>query len=119
MDEKTFFGAQAKLAELREEAAKLPRPIFERLTAQDDKELPDLALRREEELTAMGIHLFVNKQDHKGHQDKDYTIYSDPLVTAWQCRRECVRHRGLNKDDAIVCVQWFCTDEERTPFSWL
>jgi hypothetical protein len=32
----------------------------------------------------MGIHLFIDKEDHRGHQYKDYTIYSDPLVTAWQ-----------------------------------
>ena len=49
----------------------------------------------------MGIHLFIDKEDHRGHQYKDYTIYSDPLVTAWQCRRECVRHRGLNIDQDI------------------
>jgi hypothetical protein len=121
MDEKTFHSAQAKLAELREEAAKLTRPIFERLTVEYDKELNALALRREEELTAMRIHLFVHKEDHKGQQHKDYTIYSDPLVTAWQCRRECVRHRSLNidQDNSIACVQWLCTDEEHTPFQWL
>ena len=69
----------------------------------------------------MGIHLFIDKEDHRGHQYKDYTIHSDPLVTAWQCRRECVRHRGLNidQDNAIACVQWLCTDEEHTPFQWL
>jgi hypothetical protein len=118
MDEKTFHGAHAKLNELREEAAKLTRPIFE--SEQSDAGLKALALRREEELTAMGIHLFVN-EDHRGHQYKDYTIYSDPLVIAWQCRRECVRHRGLNidKDNAIACVQWLCTEEANTPFQWL
>jgi hypothetical protein len=59
----------------------------------------------------MGIHLFIDKEDHRG----------DPLVIAWQCRRECVRHRGLNidQDNAIACVQWLCTDEEHTPFQWL
>jgi hypothetical protein len=60
MSEEKFYGAQAKLNELREEAGKLTRPIFERLTVEYDKELHALALRREEELTAMGIHLFVN-----------------------------------------------------------
>ena len=45
----------------------------------------------------------------------------DPLIDAWQCRRECVRHRSLHidKDNAIASVQWLCTEEEHTPFQWL
>jgi hypothetical protein len=66
MDEKKFYGAQAKLSELRAEAEKLTRPIFERLTEEFDKELTALALRREEELIAMGIPLFVDKQNDHG-----------------------------------------------------
>jgi hypothetical protein len=118
MDEKTFHGAHAKLNELREEDAKLTRPIFERLTEQSDAELKALALRREEELTAMGIHLFVNKENHHGDRYQDFALYGDPLIDAWQCRRECVRHRSLNidKDNAIACVQWLCTEEANTPF---
>ena len=121
MSEEKFYGAQSRLNELRDEAAKLTRPIFERLTVEFDKELQAIALRREEELTAMGIPLYADKQDARGVAYRDYSIYNDPLVTAWQCRRECVRHRGLNidKDNAIACVQYLCTDEEHTPFQWL
>jgi hypothetical protein len=121
MDEKTFYGAQAKLNELREEAARLTRPIFERLTEEFDSQLKALAVRREDELTAMGIALFVDKQNDHGDDYKDYALYGDPLIDAWQCRRECVRHRSLNidKDNAIGCVQWLCTAEEHTPFQWL
>jgi hypothetical protein len=110
-----------KLYALREESAKLVLPIFERLTEQFDAGLKALALRREEELTAMRIHVFVNKEHYKGHQYKDYTIYSDPLVTAWQCRRECVRHRGLNIDqDNAHCVRAVALHRRKhTPFQWL
>jgi hypothetical protein len=36
----------------------------------------------------------------------------------WQCRREWLRHRSLNidKDNAIACAQFLCTDEEHTPY---
>ena len=40
----TFLKAQGRMNELRNEAAKLVRPIFERLVAAFDKELNDVAL---------------------------------------------------------------------------
>jgi hypothetical protein len=55
MSEEKFYGAQSRMNELREEAAKLTRPIFERLTVEFDRALQAIALQREEELTAMGI----------------------------------------------------------------
>lgn len=56
-----------------------------------------------------------------GAGEGNRTVHADPIVTGWQCRRECVRHRSLNVDggNAIACVQWLCTDEEHTPFQWL
>jgi hypothetical protein len=110
MSEEKYYGAQNRLSELRNEAAKLTRPVFERLVAEFDKELQAIALRREEELTAMGVPLYTDKEDARGHKYKDYTVSTDPLVTAWQCRRECVRHRSLNidKDNAVACMQYLC-----------
>lgn len=121
MSEEKFFAAQSRLNELREEAVKLVRPIFERLVEAFDKELNAVALQRESELQAMGIGLFSDRLDSAGYPCRKFPVHDDPIVTGWQCRRECVRHRGLNtdKDNAIACVQWLCTDEERTPFSWL
>ncbi len=107
MDEKTFYAAQSRLGELRAEAEKLTRPIFERLTTEFDAQLKAVALRREEEITAMGIPIYIDRENDRGDRYKDYAVYADPIVlTAWQCRRECVRHRSLNidKDNAIGCV---------------
>jgi hypothetical protein len=59
----TFLKAQNRMNELRDEAAKLARLIFERLVVEFDQALQAIALRREEELTAMGIPLFTDKQD--------------------------------------------------------
>jgi hypothetical protein len=47
--------------ELRDEAAKLVRPIFERLVVEFDKELNAVALSREEELTQMGIPIYTRR----------------------------------------------------------
>jgi hypothetical protein len=55
MSQEKLYNALGKLNELRTEAEKLTRPIFERLTKQFDKELRALVLRREEELAAVGI----------------------------------------------------------------
>jgi hypothetical protein len=71
---KKFYGAQSRLNELRDEAAKLTRPIFERLVDEFDRELQAIALRREEELTAMGIPIFSDKQDSRGVVYPDYTV---------------------------------------------
>jgi hypothetical protein len=117
----TFLKAQNRMNELRDEAAKLARPIFERLVDEFDKELNAIALRREEELTQMGIPLYSDGLNSAGYQHREFAIHSDPLVTAWQCRRECVRHSALNvgAETSIAAVQFLCTDEEKTPFQWL
>lgn len=117
----TFLFSQNRLSELRVEAEKLAKPIFERLVNEFDKELSAVALRREEELQQMGIPIYVDRQNDHGDHHKEYSVYADPIVTAWQCRRECVRHRSLNidKDNSIACVQWLCTFETHTPFQWL
>ena len=54
MSEEKFYGAHSRLNELREEAAKLVRPIFERLVVQFDNALQATALSREAELTPDG-----------------------------------------------------------------
>jgi hypothetical protein len=108
-------------AKMPDHAKTEARPIFERLVVEFDKELKAIALRREEELTTIGIPLFSDKQDARGVAYRDFAIYSDPLVTAWQCRRECARHSALNigRETSIGAVQYLCTDEEHTPFQWL
>jgi hypothetical protein len=55
MSEEKFNAAHSRLNELREEATKLVRPIFERLVEAFDKELNAVALQRESELQAMCI----------------------------------------------------------------
>jgi hypothetical protein len=109
------------MTELRDEAAKLTRPIFERLVVEFEKELNAVALRRAEELTQMGIPLYTDGLNSAGSQHREFAIHSDPLVTAWQCRRECARHTALNigRETSIGAVQYLCSDEEKTPFQWL
>jgi hypothetical protein len=55
MSEERFYGAQSRLNELRDEAAKLVTPIFERLVEEFDRDLQAIALRRKEELITMGV----------------------------------------------------------------
>jgi hypothetical protein len=117
----TFLKAQSRMNELRDEAAKLARPIFERLVVEFDKELNAVALRREDELTQMGIPIYTDGLNSAGYPQRVFAIHSDPLVTAWQCRRECARHTALNigRETSIGTVQYLCTDEQKTPFQWL
>jgi hypothetical protein len=121
MTEEKFNAAQSRLNELREEAVKLVRPIFERLVEAFDKELNAVALQRESELQAMGIPLYSDRLDSAGYPCREFPVHADPIVTGWQCRRECVRHRSLHIDggNAIGCVQFLCTDEQVVPFQWL
>jgi hypothetical protein len=81
----TFLKAQNRMNELRDEAVRLARPVFERLVVEFDKELNAVALRREEELTQMGIPLYSDGLNSAGYQHREFAIHSDPLVTAWQC----------------------------------
>jgi hypothetical protein len=121
MSEEKFFAAHSRLNELREEAVKLVRPIFERLVEEFDKELNAVALQRESELQAMGIPLYCDRLDSAGYPSREFPVHADPIVTGWQCRRECVRHSALNvdRDNAIGAVQYLCTDESHAPFQWL
>ena len=122
MSEEKFYGAHSRLNELREEAAKLVRPIFERLVVEFDNALQASALSREEELTQMGIPIYSDGLNSAGYPQRDFAIHADPIVTAWQCRRECVRHSALNigSETSIGAVQYLlCTDEQKPPFQWL
>ena len=117
----TFLKAQTRMNELRDEATKLVRPIFERLVVEFDKELNAVALRREEELTQMGIPIYSDGLNSAGYEQRDFAIHGDPLVTAWQCRRECARHSAINigGETSIGAVQYLCSDESPVPFQWL
>jgi hypothetical protein len=121
MSEEKFNAAQSRLNELREEAAKLVRPIFERLVEAFDKELNAVALQRESELQAMGIPLYSDRVDAAGYPYREFPVHADPIVTGWQCRRECARHSALNvgRENAIGAVQFLCTEESHVPFQWL
>ncbi len=104
-----------------EESIKLVRPIFERLVEAFDKELNAVALQRESELLAMGILLYSDRVDAAGYPYKEFPVHADPIVTGWQCRRECARHSALtvDRDTAIGAVQFLCSDESPIPFQWL
>jgi hypothetical protein len=71
--------------------------------------------------TAMGIPLYYDRVDSAGYPYREFPVHADPIVTGWQCRRECVRHRSLNVDgeNAIGCVQFLCSDESPVPSQWL
>jgi hypothetical protein len=55
-----------------------------------DKELNEVALQRESELQARGIGLYSDRLDSAGYPCREFTVHADPIVTGWQCRRECV-----------------------------
>jgi hypothetical protein len=66
MSEEKFYGAQSRMNELRDEAVKLARPIFARLTSEFDATLHSVALHREEELSKMGVVLFADRWTDRG-----------------------------------------------------
>jgi hypothetical protein len=71
MSEEKFYGAQNRMNELRDEATKLARPIFERLTSEFDATLHSVALPREEELQKMRVALFSDRWTDRG-EVRDY-----------------------------------------------
>jgi hypothetical protein len=109
------------MTELRDAAIALAKPIFERLTAEFEKELNATALRREEELTKMGLPVFIDKLDVRGVHTRIFVLYDDPIVTGWQVRREIVRSTAITLDrgNSIGAIQYLTTDEPNVPFSWL
>jgi hypothetical protein len=119
MSEEKFNGAQSRLNELCEESIKLVRPIFERLVEAFDKELNAVSLQRESELQAMGIPLYYDRVDSAGYPYREFPVHADPIVTGWQCRRECVRHRSLNVDGKtpLAACNSFASTSRRFPFS--
>ena len=121
MSEEKFNAAHSRLNELREESIKLARPIFERLVEVFDKELNSVALQRESELQAMGISLYSDRLDSAGYPCREFPVHADPIVTGWQCRRECARQfcPTVDRATAIGAVQFLCSDESPIPFQWL
>ena len=85
MSEEKFNGTQSRQNELRGEAVKLVRPIFERLVEEFAKELNAVALQRESELQAMGIPLYSDRLDSAGYPCREFPVHADPIVTGWQC----------------------------------
>jgi hypothetical protein len=120
-DLQTFLNAQQRLTELRDAAIELAKPIFERLTAEFDRELNAAALHREEELTKMGVPLFSEKLSPRGEPYRDFALYSDPIVTGWQVRREIVRSTAitLSRNTSVGAIQFLTTAEPNVPFGWL
>ena len=111
-DHEKYLEAQAELAKLRAEALKLIEPIAKRLIKSLADELNDTALVAEERLNKAGLPIRAG--------GVVWLLHSDPLVTAlWSCRGKAEQLlASLSVENAIGCVQFFCTNEEHVPFSW-
>ena len=110
-DHDAFLAAQAELAKLRQEALALVTPIVKRLAKSLSDELNNTALVAEERLAKAGLPVLTGTT---------WLLHTDPLITAlWSCRGKAeTLLASLSVETAVGCVQWFCTTEEHTPFSW-
>ena len=86
-------------------------PIVKRLAKSLGDELNNTALVAEERLAKAGLPVLTGTT---------WLLHTDPLITAlWSCRGKAeALLASLSVETAVGCVQWFCTTEEHTPFSW-
>jgi hypothetical protein len=118
-----YLAAQDKLAELRVEALKLVEPIVKRLVRSLADELNDTALTAEERLAKAGLPVRYdgNIDTRTGQRVIMWMLHTDPLITAiWSCRGKAeAALASLSVENSIGAVQFFCTNEEHTPFIWV
>jgi hypothetical protein len=107
-------AAQDKLAELREEAFDYVKPIFRRLIKSLEAELNEAALAAEARLDKAGIPVRCS--------DGTWMLHSDAICRALWSQRYIVEKTFVGiaeSGNGIPAVQWLCTGEGHTPFSWV
>ena len=111
-DHVKFIEAQEKLTALRKEALALVSPIFKRLVKSLDDQLNETAIGAEQRLAAAGLPV---------RNGEAWLLHDDALCKAvWSCRHIAERTLAeLSPENAIGATQWFCSDEEDVPFTWL
>ena len=119
-DHEVYLKAQAELAKLREEALALVTPIVKRLAKSLSDELNDVALTAEERLDKAGLPVRYdgNIDTRTGQRTIMWMLHTDPLITAlWSCRGKAeAALASLSVENSIGCAQFFCSNEEHTPW---
>jgi hypothetical protein len=110
-DHSKFLEAQDKLQELRNQAFELTEAIFKRLIKSLDAQLLATALAGEQRLEEAELPI---------RSGNSWTLHEDAVCKAfWSQRHVVERTLGeLSPDSAVGCVQWMCSDEEGTPYSF-
>jgi len=122
-DHGKHLEALAKLGKLRRAASELASTIFQRLIETLDIELNEAAFEAEARLNKIGLPIRgPSHLDSAGkHTEGAWMLHNDSICQALWSQRHVVEKTfaALCPDRAVGCVQWFCTDEESVPFSWL
>jgi hypothetical protein len=123
-DHSKWEKAQGELAQIRKTAFVLVRPIFKRLVKSLEAELNEAALAAESRLDQAGIP--IRGQAHLDRAGRpvegEWLLHSDAICRALWSQRNIVSKTFaalVEVGDGIPAVQFLCTDEEHTPFSWL
>jgi hypothetical protein len=111
-DHDLFLLAEARKAEFRKEAAALARTLLKKFIKVIDDELNETAIATEQRLDRICIPI---KQGEK------WALHEDAICCALWSQRHIAEKIlvELHAGTSIGAVQFFCTDEEKTPFQWL
>ena len=110
-DSEKYNAAQTRLAELRQEAMDLVTPVLRRLLGSYSESLAQAALAAEASLEANGLPIRNSNQ---------WVLHQDAICMALlSCRVKVEKALfELQPRSAVSAVQFFLTNEERTPFNW-
>jgi hypothetical protein len=120
-DPAKYEEAQAKLAQLRQEALDLIAPVVRRILVNYSESLAEAAVAAEARLEANGLPIRDEARANINHPNADPWILHDDAVcrALWSCRVKIERTLvALDANNAVGAVQFFLTNEEHTPFSW-
>ena len=111
-DHGVYLGAEEELAKLRNEALELAKGFLKRLVASFDEALSVSALEAEKRIEAESLPLI---------EGDSWTLHHDGVCQALWFRRVKAQKvlDELHPDNAIGAVQFYLTNEELVPFSWL
>ena len=103
--------AQAEVDRLRKEALELAETIFKRLIKSLDDQINETAIAAEQRLIDAGLPL---------RNGDSWLLHDDSLCRAlWSQGRIADRTLAeLTPDNAVGCIQWFCSGEPDVPFQW-
>jgi hypothetical protein len=111
-DHDAFLAAQEELTKLRGAALALIVPFLKRLVASFDEALNASAIEAEKRIEAEGFSI---------SNGETWTLHNDAICEALWFRRSKAQKAldEIEPNSAVGAVQFFLTQEESVPFSWV